>query len=140
MKQRILLSATLLFFLTPLTLWAGDFAWIQEFNIRAQTNPSEFRAKIALRFHVGDAQIHTVLTHFPQPSDAYIALRLAEMSGKPMEDIITQYQARKGRGWGVVAKGLGIKPGSPEFHALKNGDDLYNTSSRGKGKAKGKNK
>ena len=55
------------------------------------------------------------------------------------------YQAHKGKGWGVIAKELGIKPGSREFHALKNGDLVYGGGpseggSKGKGKGKGHNK
>jgi hypothetical protein len=42
--------------------------------------------------------------------------------------------------WGVLAKSLGIKPGSKEFHALKRGQDLYDSSGTSKGKGKGKHK
>jgi len=140
MKQKIILFAALLLFLVPSTLWAGDFAWMQDFNIRAQADPSGFRAKIATRFNIGDAQITTVLSNFPKPADAYVALRLGEMSGRPVEYVTEQYKAGKGRGWGVLAKSLGIKPGSREFHALKRGDDLYDKAGNGKGKGKGKGK
>jgi hypothetical protein len=40
----------------------------------------------------------------------------------------------------VIAKNLGIKPGSKEFHALKKGDFAGNDSDSGKGKGKGKGK
>jgi hypothetical protein len=36
-----------------------------------------------------------------------------------------RYRKGKGKGWGELAKSLGIKPGSREFHALKRDDDLY---------------
>jgi len=51
-----------------------------------------------------------------------------------------RYRADKGKGWGVLAKSLGIKPGSKEFHALKRGHDIYdyNGKDRDKGKDKGK--
>jgi len=51
--------------------------------------------------------------------------RLGEMSKRPTSSIIEKYKASKGKGWGGVAKSLGIKPGSKEFHALKGGHDLY---------------
>ena len=45
---------------------------------------------------------------------------------------------------GVIAKNLGLKPGSPEFHALKNGDlalsGVPGGKSAGSGKDKGKGK
>ena len=42
-----------------------------------------------------------------------------------------------------LAKRLGIKPGSPEFHALKRGHDLYangSTTKKGKNNTKGNGK
>jgi hypothetical protein len=55
--------------------------------------------------------------------------------------VVDVYKKNRGKGWGVIAKSLGIKPGSPEFHALKRGDDLYTHKEKGKGKGgKGKGK
>jgi hypothetical protein len=56
------------------------------------------------------------------------------MSGRSIDVVTAQYKKNKGRGWGALAKSLGIKPGSPEFHALKRGDDLYGQKGKGKGK------
>jgi len=117
---------------------AGDFDWMPNFNVQAEADPSGFRARIATRFNIGNAQITSVLSNFPDPADAYVVLRLGEMSGKPIGYVTEQYKEGKGRGWGALAKSLGIKPGSPEFHALKRGDDLYGP--KGKGKARGKSK
>jgi hypothetical protein len=53
--------------------------------------------------------------------------------------VLREYKSSKGKGWGVIAKSLGIKPGSKEFHELKRSQDLYNgQNSKGKGKGKGK--
>ena len=41
---------------------------------------------------------------------------------------------------GALAKSLGIKPGSKEFHALKNGTEFYDDHEQDKGKGKGKGK
>jgi hypothetical protein len=38
---------------------------------------------------------------------------------KPPAAVIEIYNKNKGKGWGAVARSLGIKPGSPEFKALK---------------------
>jgi len=121
---------------------AGDFDWIRNFNIQAEADPSGFRARLATRFQIGDAQINMVLDNVGNPSDAYMVFRLGEMSNQPTERVIEKYKSGKGHGWGVIAKSLGIKPGSKEFHALKRGHDLYNEKpeckSKGKGKGKGK--
>jgi len=51
-----------------------------------------------------------------------------------------EYRSGKAKGWGALAKSLGIKPGSKEFHALKNGHDLHDDKDRGEEKDKGKGK
>jgi hypothetical protein len=116
---------------------AGDFDWIKGFNIQAEQDPSGFRVRLAARFQIGNAQIDAVLSNVKNPADAYIALRLGEMSRQPVDHVIAQYEA--GKGWGAIAKSLGIKPGSKEFHALKQGQDLYaDRSVKGKPRGKGK--
>jgi hypothetical protein len=120
---------------------AGDFDWIKGFNIQAEQDPSGFRARLAARFQIGNAQIDAVLSNVEKPANAYIAFRLGEMSKQPVDHVIGQYKASKGKGWGAVAKSLGIKPGSKEFHALKQGQDLYaERSGKGKARSKGKGK
>ena len=120
---------------------AGDFDWIKDLNIRAETDLSGFRARLGARFKIGDAEIKTVISNFEKPADAYMALRLGEMSKQPTDYVVEQYKSGKNKGWGALAKSLGIKPGSKEFHALKNGHDLYDDDDGGKGKEKkGKSK
>ena len=119
---------------------AGDFDWIRDFNIQAEADQCGFRARLGARFQVGDVEINTVLGNVEKPADAYMLLRLGEMSGQPIDHVIEKYKAEKGKGWGVLAKSLGIKPGSKDFHALKQGQGLYNDKDRGKGKVKSKGK
>lgn len=134
MKKLFIFTILMALFFAPSTLLAADFDWMPNFNIQAQADPSGFRAKIGARFNIGDAQMTAVLSNFPEPADAYVALRLGEMSGRSIDAVTVQYQKNKGRGWGALAKSLGIRPGSPEFHALKRGDDLYGQKGKGKGK------
>jgi hypothetical protein len=49
-----------------------------------------------------------------------LILELAKILKKPVDDVFTVYKSNRGKGWGAISKELGIKPGSPEFHALKN--------------------
>jgi len=104
---------------------AGDFDWTKDFNLRAEADPSGFRARLAARFRIGDVEIHAVLSNVENPADAYLIFRLGEMSSHSPEYVMKRYRSEKGRGWGVIAKSLGIKPGSSEFHKLKQSDDLY---------------
>lgn len=117
---------------------AGDFDWIKDLNIRAEADPSGFRASLGARFRIGDTEIKTVLSNVERPGDAYMVLRLGEMSNHPVDHVIQEYRSGKGKGWGSLAKSLGIKPGSKEFHALKSGHDLHDDKGRVEGKEKGK--
>jgi len=119
---------------------AGDFDWTRNFNVKAEADPSGFRARLATRFQIGDAQINMVLGNVDCPSDAYMVFRLGEMSNQPTERVMEKYKSGKGHGWGAIGKSLGIKPGSKEFHALKRGHDLYHDKPKGKSKGKGKGK
>ena len=119
---------------------AGDFEWMKNLNAQASLDPLGFRARLATRFRIGDAQINAVLSNMPEPAHAYMALRLGEMSHQPFERVMEEYNKKKGKGWGVIAKNLGIKPGSAEFHALKGGHDLDSGPDKGKKDSKGKSK
>lgn len=137
---KVFLLASMTFLLFSSAVIAGDFDWIKDFNIQAEADPSGFRARLETRFKIGDAQIKIVLDNVEKPADAYMVLRLGEMSNQPTENVIEEYKSGKGRGWGALAKRLGIKPGSKEFHALKRGHDLYSEKRNGKSKRKGKSK
>ncbi|WP_153019143.1 hypothetical protein [Lysobacter capsici] len=55
------------------------------------------------------------------PGDVYYACALARSLGVPCQNVVREYDRNPGQGWGAVAKRMGIKPGSPAFHALKRG-------------------
>lgn len=55
------------------------------------------------------------------PGDVYFACTLASILGRPCRYVVEVWERDHGKGWGQVAKELGIKPGSPEFHRLKRG-------------------
>ncbi len=144
---RMLFLLLLLFFAASSTVAAGDFDWMRDINIQAQADPSGFRASLATRFKIGDVQVNAVLGNITDPADAYMVLRLGEMCGRSPEYVMERYRSGKGQGWGALAKSLGIKPGSPEFHALKRGHDLHGgfnavnvSDGKGKGNGKGKGK
>jgi hypothetical protein len=140
--QKILLIASVIFLLvsSAAIVAAGDFDWLKDLNIRAEADPSGFRAQLAARFKIGDTQVGVVLGNVDKPADAYMVLRLGEMSSKPTDYVIEKYKAGKGKGWGVLAQSLGIRPGSREFHALKQGNDFYDDNDKNKHKDKGDNK
>ncbi|MDT8367049.1 MAG: hypothetical protein RRA15_11285 [bacterium] len=119
---------------------AGDFDWTKDFNIRAEADRDGFRAQLSTRFNIGNAQVKVVLGNVDSPADAYMVLRLGEISSKPADYVLNKYKTEKSKGWGVLAKSLGIKPGSKEFHALKDGSDIYYSTDKSKGNRKKKGK
>lgn len=112
---------------------AGDFDWIRDFNIKDEADTSEFRARLATRFKIGDGEIGIVLNNIEEPADACMVFRLGEMSNQPTDYVIEKYKS--GKGWGLLAKSLGLKPGSREFRALKRGPDFYDDNDRSNSKA-----
>jgi len=140
--QKIFFVISMLLLLVPATARAADFDWIRDFNIRADADPLEFRARLAARFNIGGLKVNAVISNVETRADAYMVLRLGEISKHPTDYVIEKYKANKGKGWGVLAKSLGIKPGSKEFQALKRGSDLYDegAGAKGKGEDKGKGK
>jgi hypothetical protein len=103
---------------------AGDFDWMDNLNVMAESDSSGFRIRLATRFHIGDAQVSTVFSHTQSPADAYMIFRLGELSHRPINEVVNVYRTHRKKGWGAMAKQLGIKPGSRAFHALKRGHDL----------------
>ena len=55
------------------------------------------------------------------PGDVYFACSIASALGRPCRYVADTWERDHALGWGEVAKNLGIKPGSPEFHRLKKG-------------------
>ncbi len=137
-KITVSLLVMLAFVLLASVVAAGDFDWTKDLNIRAEADRDGFRAQLSTRFKIGNAQVKVVLGNVNSPADAYIVLRLGEMSSKPIDYVLSKYRTEKNKGWGVLAKSLGIKPGSKEFHALKQGSDIYHSTGKSKGNKKKK--
>ena len=137
---KILIVFLIVFMMVTSVSIAGDFDWMKDFSIKAEADSSGFKARLSTRFKIGNTEINAILGNVGNSADAYMVLRLGEMSGQPTEEVIKRYKSDKGKGWGVLAKSLGIKPGSQEFHALKSGDDLYDSNPKAKSKGKDKDK
>jgi hypothetical protein len=141
--QKIVIVVLGVFLLVSSSLpaFAGAFGWLEELSIQAKSDPSGFKASLATRFKIGDAEISAVLSNVTNPADAYMVFRLGELASKPPKAVLEQYKANKGNGWGNLAKSLGIKPGSQDFKALKAGGDLkgkFETKANAAGASKGK--
>ena len=72
------------------------------------------------------------------PGDVYYGCALAYQLRIPCQTVLRDYDKNRGQGWGVIAKRLGIKPGSAAFHAMKG--NIGKSNGKFKTKGSGKNK
>lgn len=148
--KRIVFACLALSLLSPLAAFAGGLeSFLANVNIEARADLPGFSAKLSSQFGVPVPKVQTIIHSVQQPADAFMILELSQMAGTRPDRVLSVYEPKK-KGWGAMAKELGIKPGSPEFHALKRGD-LHFTgrptgndggpgASQGQGKGKGKGK
>jgi hypothetical protein len=116
--------------------------FLNSVNVRAEANMQGFYATISAQFGVPDAQVRAVLSSVGEPASAFMIFELGQMSNQSVDRVMQVYRSGRntGKGWGMLAKELGIKPGSREFHALKNGDLSYGggyAASPGQGRGHG---
>jgi len=139
---RILLAVLVLMLAAlPGVAAASLDTFLSSVNVQARVDLPGFHATVSAQFGVPIPQVQAVLHTVGSPADAFMVFQLGQMSHRPPETVVQTYKTHKGKGWGVIAKELGIKPGSQEFHALKSGDLVYGgapNEGHGKGKGNGK--
>jgi hypothetical protein len=123
-------------------------ASLNDINVKAKTDLTLFKKDLSVEFNVGEDKVNNLIVGLNMsPADAYMTLQVADMTKKTVDEVAKSYTANKTKGWGEIAKQMGIKPGSPEFHALKgkaknkkekgnNGGGNGNGNGHGKGKKK----
>lgn len=119
-------------------------AELNQFNTEAKGDLSAFKSKLSVDFGIGIPKINDMLA-IMNPAEILLSARMKDILGIEIDVVIGSYQANKEKGWGAIAKDLGIKPGSAEFHALKgkskqNKANHGNSNGKGDSKGKGKNK
>jgi hypothetical protein len=144
--KRILISVLLIVFCCCQFAYAGntptgDSKLDQSLEILsdgAKENTSEFAKKLGRKFGISEQTTERLLKRVGMsPGDVYMAAKVSKISKRSIEDVEDAYKENKGKGWGAIAKKLGIKPGSKEFHELKKDDSGILEEYRSKGK-KGK--
>ncbi|MFA4829874.1 MAG: hypothetical protein WC855_12795 [Thermodesulfovibrionales bacterium] len=134
----------LCFLVLPVYVEGSDLdSFIHTLNVQAEADLPGFKANLSAQFGVPMPQVDVLIKSVDRPGDAYMCLRVGQIAKQPTEMVVKEYRTHKGKGWGVIAKNLGIKPGSKEFHELKRGDlgpGPKSDDGKGKGKVKGKDK
>ena len=90
-----------------------------------------FAEDLAYRYGAPRHEVRTLVVERHYPPDYLLAVAAtAKAANRPWNEVFPLFEQQRtqpagtadgqGRGWGVTAKRLGIKPGSAAFHALKN--------------------
>jgi hypothetical protein len=149
MRRSVFAAIMLVLVATVAAAGGGLEGFLDNLNVQARADMHGYSVKLSTQFGVPLAQVQAVIQKVGAPADAFMCFQLGHMSRNPYDKVVQTYETHRGQGWGVIAKSLGIKPGSPEFHALKNGDFVFdgrpqdaagNNKGKGQGKGKGHNK
>lgn len=147
MKRFVIAAFIVGLFCGPAFAGGGLDVFLGDLNVQARVDLPGFSARIGAQFGIPVPQVQAVIGAVSAPADAFLVFQLGQWSHRPPQEVLGVYKANRGRGWGVIAKSLGIKPGSAEFHALKRGDLALHGgpggapgSGPGKGKGKGNGK
>lgn len=109
--------------------------FLTEVDAKAKADMNAFTKEVATDFNIVKSKVDQAIK-IMSPGDLFMAAQLSVTSNKPFETVVEKYKANKGKGWGVIAKEMGIKPGSPEFHEMKKA--MKSKGPKNKDKEKGK--
>lgn len=108
-------------------------------NSKARADFGAFRADMKLSYNVTEKKIEYMSVDLGMaPGEIYLALEISKIAKISEDRVISIYHTDKSRGWGYIAKQAGIKPGSDEFHQLKNGARSKKEKVAGKKQPQGK--
>ncbi len=121
--RRVLLAALASVLISlPAVAAQGLDAFLDHVNVEAHADINVFAARLSAQFGVPEAQVRIVLGKVRQPADAFMVFQIGQMAHRDADSVLRVYESHRGRGWGVIAQEMGIKPGSAEFKALKRGE------------------
>ncbi|GET24559.1 hypothetical protein [Prolixibacter sp. NT017] len=112
-------------------------------NAHASADFGTFKADMNVSYNVAEKKIDYMRGSLHMaPGEIYLALEISKIARVPLDNVISAYRTNKSRGWGYIARQVGIKPGSAEFHQLKNnaGSKKGNGAGKKPSHAKMKNK
>lgn len=138
MRKAVILLLTLLFTIISNaqvlfnTGSAEMDADLGKINADANLDFGAFKTNLTLSYDISEKKIDYLnISVKMEPAEIYFALELSKLSGRSIDQVVEIYEVNKDKGWGFIAKQLGIKPGSPEFHNLK--ENTKNKGAKGKG-------
>jgi len=121
------ICATVLIVIVSATsaLAGGLEIFLNDISIHAGSNRDGFAADLSMHFGVPRSRVYYVMDTVRRPADAFMVFELCQMTRRSPDFVISTYKRHHHRGWGAMAHELGVKPGSREFYAVRNGDFGY---------------
>jgi hypothetical protein len=111
--------------MAPLSLSAEvDFEWRLSLNNRYHSDPYGYRYGLADRFGMPESRIIIILDSVREPADAYMIFRLAELSGRPYDYVLSVYRQNRYASWLEIASLVGVRIDSADFGELRHRHDL----------------
>jgi len=93
---------------------------LSNLNVEAGVHVDAFVSELSISYAIPKVQIEDLVYKMRMPfGDVFVSVWLASSIKKPLSVMVKEYEVNKDKGWGVMAKNLGIKPGSDAFHSLK---------------------
>jgi len=93
---------------------------LSNLNVEAGVYVDAFVSELSISYAIPKVQIEDLVYKMRMPfGDLFVSVWLASSMKKPLSVVVKEYEVNKDKGWGVMAKNLGIKPGSDAFHSLK---------------------
>lgn len=116
----LLAADAFVFGFSPRTGDAFLDAELGDINVLVRGGIDGFVDDVVVRFGAPRTVVRTyVVERRWAPADVYYACAIAAQLHRPCVEVIRVYERDHRLGWGVIARRLGIAPGSPAFHALK---------------------
>jgi hypothetical protein len=89
-------------------------------NEKAKADPDGFIRQLSQKHNIPEEEIRQAKErHNLSYGDTYMATALSRISKRQVGVVAEEYKQNRGKGWGVMAMKMGIKPGSPEFKQMK---------------------
>jgi hypothetical protein len=93
---------------------------LSNLNLEAGVHVDAFVSELSISYVIPKVQVEDLVYKMRMPfGDVFVSVWLASSMKKPLSVVVKEYDVNKDKGWGVMAKNLGIKPGSDAFHSLK---------------------
>jgi hypothetical protein len=93
---------------------------LQSINAEAKASPSDFWSAVSKLHGVPEPDLQAASQSSGLgAADIYMASAISHITQRPFATVVEVCSQNREKGWGAIAKEMGIKPGSPEFHRLK---------------------